>query len=94
MTKPKPDQKQEIIEQLGKLFKPVKEGIQHKLSYTMKRWELELVADFVIADRKRVCGPLVKFKQQLKSLEETKSYKYVIDVQDVIDQTLKLAGLE
>jgi KaiC/GvpD/RAD55 family RecA-like ATPase len=50
-------QREDLIEELGNLVKKhTNSGIAHKLNYTMKRWELELVADYIIEDRKRTYG--------------------------------------
>lgn len=85
-------QREKLIKQLGNLVKPVDSGISHKLSYTMKRWELELVADFILEDRKRIVAPLVK----VKSLHE--GYHNALDgydnMNDAIDETLSLALLD
>ena len=49
----------EIIRELGDLVKThSNSGISHKLSYTMKRWELELVSEWIIKDRRRIVEPL------------------------------------
>lgn len=45
--------RQQIIDELGAMRKVNEDGYSHNLSYTMKKWELELVADFIIQDRKR-----------------------------------------
>jgi len=73
----------ELIEELGNLVKKhSNSGISHKLSYTMKRWELELVADFIIADRSRIVEPLVKFQNNGGS------------IWPAVEETLKLSGIK
>ena len=52
-------EKETIIQSLGNLVKKhSNSGISHKLSYTMKRWELELVADWIIIDRREYASKL------------------------------------
>ena len=66
-----------IIEQLGNLVREdTKNGIHHKLSYTMKRWEFELVANWVLSDRKSLVEPLRiihtdSFKKRSSSLGQS-----------------------
>lgn len=56
----------------------------------MKRWELELVADFIIKDRERVVEPLVK----LNCPEEMSSFEQVIHVIEAVTQILKNAAID
>lgn len=73
----KPDQRQELIG-----------GLKKAMNSDGGNGFYGDIADFIISDRKRVCGPLVRYKK-INVLNEDKDYR-----DDVIDQTLKLAGLE
>lgn len=79
--------REELIENMSNLVKKhSNSGISHKLSYTMKRWELELVADFILEDRKRVVEPLVEVLRP-HQLHTKVGYRRAMK------QTLKNAGV-
>lgn len=81
---------EEIIKQLGELENKCADGPNYKLSYTMKRWEFELVAEFILRDRKRIIAPLLEIKKRTISFSDIwKSSK----TGRAIDETLKNAGI-
>ena len=81
-------ERDKIVQELGNLTKThFNSGITHKLSYTMKRWELELVAEWIIAEKKRICEPLLTPHTVHKGNELDICIR-------AIKQTLKNAGLE
>lgn len=83
--------REEIIIKLGNLTKNhSNSGVSHKLSYTMKRWELELVADFIIADRKRIVEPLVN----LIGKPYAGVTAYSMAQEEAIEKTIKLAEFD
>lgn len=52
---------------------------------------IESVADFIIADRKRIVEPLINFKTKCKTYRED-SWNTLTDSAQCIDKTLKNAG--
>lgn len=91
-VKPSQTAREELIDELGKLVKKDSNSvITHKLSYTMKRWELELVADFIIEDRKRIVEPIVKYKKDSIRMFGKEIWGTGSDAS--MDQTLKNAGV-
>lgn len=78
--------KEELIKELGAMKKRNDGSFSHNLSYTMKRWELELVADFILERDKKIVEPLVKYKKG-KAWGNT-------FICEAIDQTLKNARVE
>lgn len=85
-------EREKLIEELGNLVKKhSNSGISHKLSYTMKRWELELVAEFIVGDRKRIVMPI--FSHKLSVIETEQSWG-LRNSDRYINETLKLAGIE
>lgn len=71
--------REELVKELNKL--PV-------ISYATypDEWGLEIIADFIISDRKRIVEPLVKFKKY--------RYNRGSNVNSAIDEILKNAGIE
>lgn len=86
-------EKEKLIEEIGNLVKKNVNGPSHKLSYTMKYWELELVSEFLLADRKRIVEPLIKFKNDMGGHTYNWRHQRLIPT-DIIDETLKLAGVQ
>jgi phage shock protein A len=53
-----------------KLTKPLHTGGKHELGWTMKRWELELVADFIINREQAIRSELAQSIEYQDSLHE------------------------
>lgn len=82
--------KEELVKSLGEIH------VAHNgknLSYTMKRWELELVADWIIEDRKRIVLPCVQINILAKSYGGYYKLHYPA-LECVVTETLNLAGIE
>lgn len=48
------NEREKLIEEMENLVKiHPNSGISRKLSQTMKRWEFEMIADFILEDRRR-----------------------------------------
>lgn len=62
------NKRDELVKELGNLVKKhSNSGISHKLSYTMKLWELELVAEYILAREEKIVLPCTQINILAKS---------------------------
>jgi len=90
-----------IIKELGELVQQRPSGYSHKLSYTMKRWEFELVTDYFMARERKMIDRLYSLESKLLSiglmLKAYRDNRKVgwgdFDCDATIDKAIKAANL-
>lgn len=82
-------ERDKIISELGELVENRENGYSHKLSYTAKRWELELVAGYILADRSRIVDPIRDYS--LLPLRQPYEQEYRLAIA-AINESLRRAG--
>lgn len=90
---PKVSERERLIKQLSPIIEKLLcddlELMTHNCIGELSKAEV-VIADFILADRRRIVEPLVKFNSQ----EPVGQRKWKIGMIYAIDETLKLAGIE
>lgn len=79
-------EREKLIEDLKEICK-VEKLDKDGLPYEDYEWAEDKIADFILADRKRIVHPLIKWKKEMNSTGKWP------DPYEAIDETLKLAGI-